>query len=306
MKILRILLSTIFACIFAITVLVTAILGVFNEIFSQDYIMTKIEESGIYEEIHEGIKLIVKDYTSNMPEIENIFNEFVKENNIETLANDFSYLIYKEESFDFSKEKLEELLNENIDKIVRDNNFEITEEQQQQIDEVIENISNEYEVNMDDIKEDLETSKNVQVLNIIPNALILLKNLYIIVLVVTIILVALIIVLNLRSKLLGIDYIASGMIFSGIGLICLKSFLVACISGEILEQSFRPEDITILNLVKGIFEDLSDIIGKWGYIYLGIGVLAVVSLIGLYIFNKNKSKKDTKSEKTNEPIDTKK
>ena len=50
MKILRILLSTIFACIFAITVLVTAILGVFNEIFSQDYIMTKIEESGIYEE----------------------------------------------------------------------------------------------------------------------------------------------------------------------------------------------------------------------------------------------------------------
>jgi hypothetical protein len=302
MKVVKIIFSIIFSIMFAISVIMTAFLGITNKTISQDYIMSKLKESNIYEEIQDKVQEKVDIYLENNSESAEILNEFATSENIENVIESVSDSIYQNDDFDFSSEGLQEILNENIDKIKVEQNIEISDAQQQKINEFVKEISDEYEESFNNLEssndsenlenlessettekignsETLESSENlessetlensenfynsenpknselvsndtVEFINNVPNMLKIVKNMYSVMIVFTIFLAIFIILINLKSLTSGIDFIASGLIVSGIGLVGTKNIFNIFIEKSKNNESFQDLSEALLVFVK--------------------------------------------------------
>jgi hypothetical protein len=306
MKVLKIIFSILFSILFAFFVIMTAFFGIANKTISQDYIMSKLDESDIYAEIQNRVQDMADEYIESNPENEEVLSEFITEENVENVVNELSDSIYKNEGFDFSSEGLKELLNDNIDSIILEKNIELTDEQKQDIDNFIQEISDEYEssfssadTDLENTTEDLEENniseesslkKNIEFVNIIPQMLKALKQAYVFCFTVTLILAVIVILINLKNLTSGVDFIASGLLISGILLFGFKKILsIASTKDFWLKQSQGATD-GMINVFVSICKDLAKAFENWGKAFILLAFVAVIISVIIYSVKKTNKK----------------
>lgn len=291
MKIIKALFSIIFTTIFSISLFFIATFGIANSFISKEYIMDKIDKSGIYENLEEETKKIASNYIVENTETERLFNEFATKENIKVITETFSDLIYADSNMDIEKLGIDGILKENINKIKNEYNITLNDNEQKELDEFVEDISEAFKQKSISQSVNSENTSQREFINVIPLTLKVMKSIYSMLIAVTVILGVILIVMNLRSKAFGIDYIASGFLLSGVALSGLKGFLKTVFSEKSLIENANITDTTSLNFITSVFKDLSNSFGKWGGVFIAIGIFAILAIITVFIIRKNKTSK---------------
>lgn len=249
MKVVKILFSIIFTCIFTISLLFISSLGIANKIISKEYIMDKIDKSGMYEEIEKETKKIANNYIVENTESEEIFNEFATKENIKNITETFSDLIYSDADVDIEKIGIDGILKENINKIKNEHDITLSDNEQKELDEFIDDISETFKQKSTSETVSNRSTSPKEFINVIPLTLKVMESIYFILVSVTVVLGIILIIMNLKGKAFGLDYIASGFLVSGIGLIGLKDFLKRVFSEKSLIENANITDTVSLNLI---------------------------------------------------------
>lgn len=294
MKIIKALFSIIFTSIFSISLFFIATFGIVNSIISKEYIMDKIDKSGIYEELENETKKIANNYIVENTEAEKVFDEFATKENIKDIAETFSDLIYADANVNIEELGIDGILKENVNRIKNEYNIILSDNEQKELDEFIEDVSEAFKQKSTQKNVNNESASQGEFINVIPLTLKVMKSIYSILIAVTVVLGIILIAMNLKSRAFGFDYIASGFLISGIALVSLKGFLKRVFSEKSLIENANITDTTSLHFIASVFKDLSDSFGKWGGVFVALGIFAIFAVIVVFIINKNKTSNSRK------------
>lgn len=296
--ILNIILS--FALMLGITAIVVTVFA--GRMLKEDYILSKFEEIDLYTQVLKEVESEFENYIyqsgMDVSIIENICTKEKVENDIKQVIDS----LYTKEEVEIDTTEIQEKLDEEVDKFVEAQNRKISEEEKTNIETfkntLIQSYRNSigfYQIGSDSIQENLPkiTSK----IDMARTAVIIF----------TIVILGLLIVLNCKELLVGVNYICISLLSSGILLLLISNLVNKKILLDNLLLYIQSLTTALVNIVKGCLNSLTTF-GIW-FILVGIVGILVISIKNMdkntekvgktkNVKNKKKSEETKNSKKT--------
>lgn len=225
-------------------------------------------------EINKIIDTVEKEFPS-------LLDEFSKEENIDAF---FSSVI--ETLYDNDEVSVSDILNTEIDKVIKDNNIKISKDTRNEINEFVEELATTINEELDNsFGENILLSENKDVIkNPIPEYLKTLRLIEYSLIVGLIILIALVILLNLKS-ISGIVEVCSSFILAGLSVKIFNSLLI---DPELIKLG--KDEISLL--IDSLRESIVNLTSKIANGYIIIVIIILIIIIGYKIIEKNRVRKD--------------
>lgn len=281
MKIVLNVIKAILTIFLTITILALGLINVSSStILSEKYILNKLEETNYYGNIYSEVKSSFENYIYQSGLDESVLDNIVTQDMVKDDVNLIISNIYKGNNTSINVDTLKQNLNNNIKNSLENKKISITA--QKAIDEFVDKIANQYLDTMTHTSYEssingmyIKTQKYIGLVNkviIIASAVIML----------------LLLILNYKKMFRAISLIGISITSSGI-------FYIA--TNIVINQKVKIEDITILNgaislSLRTILTDILTTIGNYGYIMLGVGLVAII-IGNVFINVKNKKYKQS-------------
>lgn len=225
-------------------------------------------------EVNKIIDTVEKEFPS-------LLDEFSKEENIDAF---FSSVI--ETLYDNDEVSVSDILNTEIDKVIKDNNIKISKDTRNEINEFVEELATTINEELDNsFGENILLSENKDVIkNPIPEYLKTLRLIEYSLIVGLIILIALVILLNLKS-ISGIVEVCSSFILAGLSVKIFNSLLI---DPELIKLG--KDEISLL--IDSLRESIVSLTSKIANGYIIIVIIILIIIIGYKIIEKNRVRKD--------------
>ena len=294
MKFLKGFLTVILSIILSGLLIVLPYLAAFNNsIISSDALADSIIKSGISKDIKQVIDESIDDAINQVEtnlkgeqnstqiddstieevkdEVTNTLKAFNTEDNINALLKSIIELSYEQQDL-----RINDVFKNNLDKVIKDNNINISNETQTQIndfiDEVTTNFNKEINASLDgQVK--INEERNA-IINPIPEYINLSKKIQNTIIICIIVLIVIILLINLHSIRFGLKTIMGNLITAGI-ITLFSTFSISCFKNIVFESLSD----SIYELFENIASSLISNATTVGIIYLVSGILILIGLI---------------------------
>lgn len=238
-----------------------------NKILNKDYVISKLEESEFYLQISREVESGFENYIyqSGFPEdtVKNIFTEEMIKNDVNSLIN----YLYDGTEINLSTDLLRQNLETKIQEYVNSENIILSEQNTKNINKFEDLIVNEYSKNIN-VSNTLYEKGNsiIQKLESVSSKL---GNLPVIILIV---LVAILIIINIKDLLVAIN-------FAGISLLTVGVVLKLGIS--LILKNIEIDNLMIItkslsNLAKCIIKECLYQLSEYGNIFVVCGIVGIL------------------------------
>lgn len=254
MKILKSIVNIIlsfFLILLIIVIMATSILE--NKILNKDYLISKIEETEfcmqVSREVENGFENYI--YQSGLPEdtIKDLFTEEIIKEDINSIVNK----IYDGTDIKLSTENVKENLTKKIDDYLNSNNIKINNQGRENIKKFEDLIINEYTSNVNASTTLYNKGhEGIEILNKINNKI---GN---IPMIITVIIVMLMVVINMKNLLTAINYVGISFLSVGILIKLGVNLVIKNINLDNLVILTMSLSNLIINIVKDILYVISD------------------------------------------------
>ena len=130
MKVFRVIISIILTILFLINILAISALSIAKAtVLSENYMVSKLDDFKAYDGAKEMIDDAIDEASDNYGQEIQILKEFSTKENVKKLVDIGVGFLYENEYFLPSGEKLNELLDDNIDELIKEENIELTSDE---------------------------------------------------------------------------------------------------------------------------------------------------------------------------------
>lgn len=249
-----------------------------STILSKEYVLTKLEETGYYNGIHQEVEKNFRNYIDQSGLEEEVMNDVITEDKVKKDVNIIINNIYegKEEEIDVTEIRTN--LNNNIEKYVAGKTGLKTNSVA--IKTYIDKICEQYKTTM------AHTQYEQQIHNVYKEILQYVNLANIILLISGLVLVIIIFAICHSKIWKGISSVGIAMLSSGILLVAINLFVQA----KVKINTITLLNSSISNSLRAILNNIMSTISNYGYIILGIGIVCI--LLGNLIDSKNKKEEE--------------
>ena len=267
MKIIRGILTTLLTIVFALLLLVTLIVGIGKTFIAKEYVLGKLKSTELYNEINKSANSIVEEYITEDNPNKEILEQFVEDENIDKLIDEFVGVLYENENID--SEAFKNILNKNMDNIVKKYDIDITETQKEEIDSVINDVSDEFGVYDNDEEFQITQEESIEK-NKFPEIKKIVDKVAIFSILLTIVVGFLVILLNIKESIFALKCLASASISTSIFMVVMSVLLSKA------STLVGSENEIANSFVKDLLSDISTKIMNISIIVLVISLIIII------------------------------
>lgn len=280
MKVIATIIKYIIVFILAISITMLAVVNIFSStILEKEYILSKLEETGYYDEIYEYAKSNFENYIgqSGLDEeiLENIITKEMIKNDTKTIIEN----IYDGKDKKVETKEIENTIKQNISKSLEGQ--KLTATQQKAIDEFVKHICDEYITSL--LHTNYETKINNYYKTIIKYKEMAEKGLII----TAVICALLLLILNIKSI---------SNFFIQIGVSAMVPAFILIITNIFINTRIKIQNIVLVNdafakIIKTVIADVLNNMMKYGIVLLASSMILIIAF-NLIKVQKNKIEKN--------------
>lgn len=280
MKVIATIIKYIIVFILAISITMLAVVNIFSStILEKEYILSKLEETGYYDEIYEYAKSNFENYIgqSGLDEeiLENIITKEMIKNDTKTIIEN----IYDGKDKKVETKEIENTIKQNISKSLEGQ--KLTATQQKAIDEFVKHICDEYTTSL--LHTNYETKINNYYKTIIKYKEMAEKGLII----TAVICALLLLILNIKSI---------SNFFIQIGVSAMVPAFILIITNIFINTRIKIQNIVLVNdafakIIKTVIADVLNNMMKYGIVLLASSMILIIAF-NLIKVQKNKIEKN--------------
>lgn len=268
MKILKFILNVVLS--FLLVVSIIGIIGlnlVSSKILNKEYVLSKLEETEFYLQISREVQSGFENYIYQSGLPEDIIKDLFTEDMIKSDVNSIFNYIYDDTEIQISDEKVKETLDNRINDYLKEQNRTMNDQGKENIKKFENLIATEYKYNINVSSDAYEIAKEaIQEIRDIYGKV---KN---IPLIATIIIGLVLIIINIKDLLTGINFISITLLSSGILLNLLQNLVF---------KNIDIDNIVVLstslsNLLINIVKDILYTINSFGNYFIIIGIVGII------------------------------
>lgn len=275
MKAIATIIKYIIVFILAISITLLAIINIFSStILEKEYILSKLEETGYYEEMYEYAKSNFENYIGQSGLDEEILNDIITKEMIKNDTQKIIENIYDGKNQKIETKEIEDNIKQNINKSLE--GHKLTATQQKAIDEFVKHICKEYTASL--VHTNYETKINNYYEKIIKYKEIANK-----ILIVTAVACAIVLLLlNIKS--------ISGF-FVQLGVSAMVPAIILLVTNFFINTRIRVENIVLIN--DAFSKMMKNIIAEILSNFIAYGVILMIgSIVIIFLGNLLKTKKN--------------
>lgn len=280
MKVIATIIKYIIVFILAISIIMLVVVNIFSStILEKEYILSKLEETGYYDEIYEYAKSNFENYIgqSGLDEeiLENIITKEMIKNDTKTIIEN----IYDGKDKKVETKEIENTIKQNISKSLEGQ--KLTATQQKAIDEFVKHICDEYTTSL--LHTNYETKINNYYKTIIKYKEMAEKGLII----TAVICALLLLILNIKSI---------SNFFIQIGVSAMVPAFILIITNIFINTRIKIQNIVLVNdafakIIKTVIADVLNNMMKYGIVLLASSMILIIAF-NLIKVQKNKIEKN--------------
>lgn len=268
MKILKFILNVVLS--FLLVVSIIGIIGlnlVSSKILNKEYVLSKLEETEFYLQISREVQSGFENYIYQSGLPEDIIKDLFTEDMIKSDVNSIFNYIYDDTEIQISDEKVKETLDNRINDYLKEQNRTMNDQGKENIKKFENLIAAEYKYNINVSSDAYEIAKEaIQEIRDIYGKV---KN---IPLIATIIIGLVLIIINIKDLLVGINFISITLLSSGILLNLLQNLVF---------KNIDIDNIVVLstslsNLLINMAKDILYAINSFGNYFIIIGIVGII------------------------------
>lgn len=281
MKLIKGVATVILTVIFSMTLLLFIVIGTVNKTVSKNNLLEKLKNNNAYEEIVVIAGNIAETYIEGNPELD-VYEEFLADENIENLVDSFVEKIYTDSNFIIDDDSFEVVLKDNINEIIDKNDIEITDEQEDELDLFVNEITEEF-----NIEDTFSNDSSASISNGIPIIIQMFEGAYKMLIIALVILLIITLVINSSNIWTGLKFLSSGVIVTGAFLVIYEILIK---KSDVIKDFFLSEgNPTIMTIFKDVFYGALQLIKTSGIFCITLGfAVVIVSVIIEYLKKTNK------------------
>lgn len=292
MKFLKCFFTVIFTIILTILLMIVPyVIGFNNTVISADGMSNFIAQSKISSDIkdildksiNENLDLVEKNLKDKLgtnkvsnqkvnevkEEITSVLENFNTEENINLFLREILTVSYESENF-----QINDVVKNNIDKIIKENDINLAEETKNEINDFIDEVAVELNKQIvESFDGQITLDENNQIVNPLPTYINRIKSVQKIIIIAIVVLIVIILLINFKS-LFGIKSMAIGTLISGVSILSCNFVL-----NTVQEEIFRTDNLTsMINLIQNILANIIKTSNIFGIIYIVISIITIITV----------------------------
>ena len=255
-----------------------------STILSENYVLSKLEETDYYSKIYENVKSNFENYIHQSGLEEEVIEDIVSKEKIEKDIKTIIKNIYEGTNQQIETEEIKNNLEQKIDKALGYKNMNVT--QKNAINTYIEKICNEYTSTIS------HTNYEKQINQIYQNVVKYIELGKKVALISIIIIVIVLIILNLKKIYEVFCIIGTALTSAGTFLIIINMF----INAKVKIQNIILLNDAFSNVIRNITTEILETIQKNGILLLIIGIILIIFTITIENITQYKKEKNKQKE----------